>query len=243
MNISFKRKYSSINNPINDSKKSKKSKNIINNDDDDNDDNNDQDEPKNKTVDKNNDIYILNNHLHFYSDITDKAIDTVKKLMRDYYLSYLNLKKNKNIHNLQIKPLYFHINSCGGSVYAGLNLYDFMIEYMKVVPIYTIVESIVASAATFFSIIGTKRYISPNAYMLIHQLSTFMGGNYEQIKDDFHNTEKIMDQIINIYIKHTKLNKKKIQEILKHDINWNADECLKNGLIDEIKLIDVFNEL
>ena len=236
MNFSLKRKFQSIDNY-------KKSKIIKNNENDDNDDTDEHDDSKNKSSVKNNDIYIIDNHLHFHSDITNEAIDIVKRLMRDYYLSFLELQKKNTIYNLQIKPLYFHINSFGGSVYAGLILYDFMLEYKKNVPIYTVVEGIVASAATFFSIVGTKRFISPNAYMLIHQLSTFIGGNYEQIRDDFHNTEKMMTQIVDIYVKHTKLTKKKIQEILKHDINWDACECLKNGLIDEIKLIDVFNEL
>ena len=45
-----------------------------------------------------------------------------------------------------------------------------------------------------------------------------------------------------IYKTHTKINKKKIPNILKHDLTWDANECLTNGLVDEIKLIDVFND-
>jgi ATP-dependent protease ClpP protease subunit len=40
-----------------------------------------------------------------------------------------------------------------------------------------------ASAATIISVAGTKRFITPSSYMLIHQLSTFMSGNFEQLKE------------------------------------------------------------
>jgi len=50
-----------------------------------------------------------------------------------------------------------------------------------------------------------------------------------------------MDRIINIYTKHCNINKKKIPDILKHDIIWDSDECIKQGLVEEIKLVDIFN--
>jgi ATP-dependent protease ClpP protease subunit len=212
----------------------KKIKNIINNDDSDNDESSDKNDEN---------INITTNHLYFLSDITLKSIDKVKILMRQYALDFLQLKKNNNIKDLDPMPLYIHINSHGGSVYAGLSLYDFIIEYKKKIPIYTIVEGIVASAATFISIAGTERYMNPNSYMLIHQLSSSMIGNFEQLKEEFYNSEKIMKKIINLYVLHTKLSSKKLTEILKHDIIWDSEECLKNGIIDKIKLIDVFDNL
>jgi len=51
-----------------------------------------------------------------------------------------------------------------------------------------------------------------------------------------------MDKIMDIYKKHTKISKIKLPEILKHDLNWDAAECIANGLVDEIKLIDIFND-
>ena len=138
--------------------------------------------------------------------------------------------------------MYIHIFSPGGCAYSGFSLYDFIIEYKKYIKVYTIVEGLAASAATFISIAGTKRYITPSSYMLIHQLSTFMGGNFEQLKDEFDNSKKCMDKIIEIYKAHTKITVKKIPKILKHDLNWSAEECLRNGLVDEIKLVDIFND-
>jgi ATP-dependent protease ClpP protease subunit len=143
---------------------------------------------------------------------------------------------------MEPKPLYLHIYSPGGDVYAGLSLHDFIIEFSKTIKVYTVVEGLAASAATIISVAGSKRFISPTSYMLIHQLSTFLGGNFEQIKDEFDNCNKIMDRIKQIYVKYTTIPKKQLADILKHDLIFDAVECKKYGLVDEIKLVDVFND-
>lgn len=187
-------------------------------------------------------IYLKQNHLYFHNDVTEKSVDSVKKLMREYLDKCTKTKNQTTLSTCTMKPLFLHIYSPGGDVHAGLALYDFIIEYGKSVPVHTIVEGVAASAATIISIAGIKRYITPNSYMLIHQLSTYFGGNFEQIKDEFGNCEKIMKQLKDIYAQKTKLNRNQLTDILKHDINWNADDCKKYGLVDEIKLIDVFND-
>lgn len=187
-------------------------------------------------------VYLKNNHLYYHTEVTEDSVDIVKKLMRQYWNRISNLKKTHECEIFEPKPLYLHIFSPGGCVHSGFSLYDFILEYKKKIPVYTIVDGMAASAATFISIAGTKRFITPNSYMLIHQLSTFIGGNFEQIKDGFDNSKKCMENIMLIYKTHTKINKKKIPNILKRDLIWDADECLTNGLVDEIKLIDVFND-
>lgn len=222
-------------------KKSTSDKRMKTNSESDNGENNDI--LKNLLFNEDDKIYMNDNHVYFYDDVSQDTVDKVKKLMRKYYNKTMELMGICTIIKVVPKPLFLHIFSPGGEVYAGLSLYDFIIEYKKVIEVHTIVEGMVASAATFFSIAGTKRYVAPNAYMLIHQLSTMLGGNYEQIKDEFNNNEKIMEKITTIYTLHTKINRKKLSEILKHDINWDAEECLRNGLVDEIKLIDTFNDI
>jgi len=187
-------------------------------------------------------IYLKLNHLYFHHGVDEKSVDTVKKLMREYLDKCNKSKNHATFSVLTHKPLFLHIYSPGGDVHAGLSLYDFIIEYSKSIPVYTVVEGVAASAGTIISIAGVKRYITPNSYMLIHQLSTYFGGNFEQIKDEFGNCEKIMKQLKDIYSQRTKLNRTQLTDILKRDINWNAEDCKKYGLVDEIKLIDVFND-
>lgn len=256
--MSTKRKFDFISNQtLNNTKKNNKhiiGKNIKKSKNDDGDDGNesndeDNDDETNPLVlpikskkEDNHLIYLKHNHLYFHTEVSEDSVDKIKKLMRQYWNKILTVKKTHECVVFKPKPLYLHIFSPGGCVYSGLSLYDFVIEYKKKIPVYTIVEGMAASAATFMSVAGTKRYITPNSYMLIHQLSTFFGGNFEQIQDEYINSKKIMEKIIQIYKSHTKINKKKIPNILKHDLNWDAQECMTNGLVDEIKLIDIFND-
>jgi ATP-dependent protease ClpP protease subunit len=82
--------------------------------------------------------------------------------------------------------------------------------------------------------VGNKRYMSETSLMLVHQLSTTMWGTYENFEDEKKNLDLMMNIIKNIYDKYTKIPSKKLNEILKHDLFWDAKTCLKYGMIDEI---------
>ena len=84
------------------------------------------------------------------------------------------------------------------------------------------------------SVVGTKRYISENAYMLIHQLSSVSWGNDEQLKDDMINNKALMKRIRDIYEQYTKIPKTKLKDVLKRDLWWDAKTCLEYGLVDDI---------
>ena len=70
--------------------------------------------------------------------------------------------------------------------------------------------------------------------MLIHQLSAGYWGKYEELKDDMQNNDLIMNKIKDIYKEYTKIPSKKLDEVLKRDLWWDAKTCLEYGLIDEI---------
>ena len=89
-----------------------------------------------------------------------------------------------NAHKLCIDPIpiYLHINSYGGIIFDALTAID-VIKACKV-PVYTIIEGATASAGTLISVVGDKRFIRPNAHMLIHQLSSGCWGKMMEIEDD-----------------------------------------------------------
>ena len=70
--------------------------------------------------------------------------------------------------------------------------------------------------------------------MLIHQLSSGLWGKYEEMKDDMKNCDRLMDMIREVYLEHTNIPKKKLDGILKHDLWFDAEQCLEYGLVDEI---------
>ena len=129
-------------------------------------------------------------------------------------------------------PIKLHINSYGGSVFAGLAALDH-IKNSKI-PVETIIDGCAASAATMMSVVGSHRSIHRNSCMLVHQLSGAMWGKFQEMQDDMENSEMLMKKIKKIYEEHTRIPKKQMDNILKHDLWWEAEKCLEYGLVDEI---------
>ena len=97
--------------------------------------------------------------------------------------------------NYSVEPpkIYLHISSFGGSVFDALTAID-VITSCKV-DVYTIIDGASASAGTLISVVGKKRYIRPNAYMLIHQLSSGCWGKMNELEDDFKNNKNIIKEL------------------------------------------------
>ena len=99
---------------------------------------------------------------------------------------------------------------------------------------HTIIDGCAASAATLMSVVADRRYMHRNSCMLIHQLSGAMWGKFTSMKDDMQNSEMLMEKIKKIYREHTRIPEDVLEEILQHDLWWEAEKCLEYGLIDEI---------
>ena len=134
----------------------------------------------------------------------------------------------------EIPTLHLHIQSYGGFAHAGFSAYDHIRNLS--IPIYTHVDGVAASAATLLILAGKKRFIQRNSFMLIHQLKTDYWGSFthEQMKDQQENSENLMNALKTVYLEKTKLTAKKLEELLKHDLYFNAEQCLEFGLVDEI---------
>lgn len=59
-------------------------------------------------------------------------------------------------------------------------------------------------------------------------------GKFQEMKDDMENSEMLMKKIKDIYKQHTKIPEHEMDNILKHDIWWEAEKCLEYGLVDEL---------
>lgn len=194
-----------------------------NNDDDEEEDDSENNDEKSKKIEKNN------NHIYFHSEVNRNSIFELTKHIRQ-----CELENIINSHKMSIDsiPIYLHINSFGGSIFDALTAID-VIKGCKV-PIYTIIEGATASAGTLISVVGEKRYIRPNAHMLIHQLSSGCWGKMSEIEDDFKNNKILMKKIMDIYKDHASIPKKQLSEILKHDLWWDSATCLRYSLVDEL---------
>ena len=186
--------------------------------------------PAAATNDKNNVVEAVNNRIYYYSEVSRQKILVLNKSLKNLND---NLVNQANLLSLEEPAqIYLHINSFGGSVFAGLSAVDYIQSCD--VPVTSIVEGCAASAATLMSCVATHRQMRSNSFMLIHQISSGLWGKYEELKDDMDNCDLFMRIIRDIYTEHTKIPKKKLNEILKRDLWFDAETCLEYGLIDEI---------
>ncbi|MCA9470536.1 MAG: ATP-dependent Clp endopeptidase proteolytic subunit ClpP [Nitrospirales bacterium] len=132
------------------------------------------------------------------------------------------------------KDINLYINSPGGSVTAGLGIYDTM-QYVRS-PITTICLGQAASMGALLLCAGSKgkRYALPNARVMIHQP---MGGFQGQATEiDIHAREilKIRERLNDILVKHTGQALEKIERDTERDYFMSAEETKVYGLIDEV---------
>jgi len=174
-------------------------------------------------------IAVHENKIYYYAGVNrDSAVELNKKI------GEIESKSLTLGYNLDIDPptLKILINSGGGSITAGISSMDTILRCK--VPVHTYVDGFCASAATFLSVVGEKRFMSRNSYMLIHQLSTNFWGKYSEFEDEKQNLDLMMKTIKRVYKEYTKVPMGKLDEILKHDLLWDAETCKTLGLVDEI---------
>lgn len=175
----------------------------------------------------------------------ERAYDIYSRLLKDRII-FLGAPIDDVFSNLIIAQLLFleaedpekdiniYINSPGGSVTAGLGIYDTM-QYVKP-PITTICLGQAASMGAFLLAAGAKgkRYALPNARVMIHQP---MGGFQGQATEiDIHAKEilKIRERLNQIMAHHTGQPLDRIELDTERDYFLSADESKEYGLIDEV---------
>lgn len=175
----------------------------------------------------------------------ERAYDIYSRLLKDRII-FLGAPIDDVFSNLIIAQLLFleaedpekdinlYINSPGGSVTAGLGIYDTM-QYVKP-PITTICLGQAASMGALLLAAGTKgkRYALPNARVMIHQP---MGGFQGQATEiDIHAREilKIRERLNQILSEHTGQALEKISLDTERDYFMSGTEAKDYGLIDEV---------
>jgi ATP-dependent Clp protease protease subunit len=175
----------------------------------------------------------------------ERAYDIYSRLLKDRII-FLGTPINDTVANLIIAQLLFleaedpdqdisfYINSPGGSVTAGLAIYDTM-QYIRP-DVSTICIGMAASAGALLLASGAakKRYTLPHSTMMIHQP---LGGVQGQATDiEIHAREIIrMKSVLNdILVNHTGQSLEKLQEDTERDRFLTAQEAKEYGLIDEV---------
>lgn len=176
---------------------------------------------------------------------TERAYDIYSRLLKDRIV-FIGSPIDDYIANLVIAQLLFlqsedperdihiYINSPGGSVSAGLAIYDTM-QYVKC-DIATYCIGMAASMGALLLSAGTrgKRYALPHSRIMIHQP---MGGFYGQATDvEIHAKEilKMKETLNRILSSHTGQPYEKIQQDTERDFFMSAQEALNYGIVDSV---------
>ena len=178
----------------------------------------------------NNNVEKIHNKIYFYAEVSRGKNLKLNLAINELSCDLLAAAQRLNLPDPG--SIYLHINSYGGSVFAGFSSVDYILN--SPVPVTTVVDGCAASAATIMSVVGKHRQMHNHAYMLIHQLSSGLWGKYQDLQDKMDNCDRFMEMIIEVYEQHTKIPKKELNKVLKHDLWWDAKKCLEYGLVDEI---------
>jgi len=134
----------------------------------------------------------------------------------------------------KIKDIKLYINTLGGSVTAGLAIYD-TIQYVKP-NVMTICIGTAASMGAVLLSAGAKgkRLALPNAEIMLHQVMGGAEGQASDIKIRAEHILRVRDRINKILAKHTKQLLKKIEKDTDRDFYMTVEQAKKYGLIDKI---------
>lgn len=141
-------------------------------------------------------------------------------------------KVNKVIDELDGEDLEVEINSGGGDVFAGSEIYTVLKRYSGKVTVD--IMGIAASAASVIAMAGDVVRISPTAQIMIHNVSSRASGDYRVMQHEADVLENYNKSIANAYILKTGLSQEKLLELMDNETWLNAQQAKEYGFADEI---------
>lgn len=175
----------------------------------------------------------------------ERQYDIYSRLLLDRII-FLGTQVNDVVANLLIAqmlfleqdnpeaPIHFYINSPGGSVYAGLGIYDIM-QHVSC-PVYTYCVGLAASMGSLLLTAGEKghRHSLPHSRIMIHQPLGGAQGQCSDIQIQAKEIQDLKDQLNGIYIKHSsvEMTMDKIVAATDRDNYLSPQDAIKLGIID-----------
>ncbi len=177
----------------------------------------------------------------------ERSFDLYSRLLKDR-LIFLEGEVHDQMANLIVaqmlyleseepsKDIFLYINSPGGSVTAGLGIYDTM-QFIRC-DVQTIIVGQACSMGSLLAQAGApgKRFMLPNARQMIHQPSGGARGQATDMEIQVKEILELKKNLTNIYVKHNSKGKtfKELSKDMERDYFMNADQSLEYGLIDKI---------
>jgi ATP-dependent Clp protease protease subunit len=187
----------------------------------------------------------------------ERSYDIYSRLLKDRIIMLQGVVED-NMANLIVaqmlflesqnadKPISLYINSPGGSVTAGLAIYDTM-QFIKC-EVQTMVMGQAASMGSFLAQAGApgKRFVLPESRTMIHRVSSGTRGTsgsvhvqeleFEDARRHFEESKRLNSRLTELYVKHNTAGKiyEELFETMKFDTFLSAEEAVANGLADKV---------
>jgi len=175
----------------------------------------------------------------------ERAMDIYSRLLKDRII-FLGSQVNDDVANAIVAQLLFlqsddpkadvhlYINSPGGSVTAGLAIYDTMQFINCDVATYCLGQCASMGAVLLAAGANGKRRALPNSRIMIHQPLAGMEGSAEEIMIHAKEFGKVKERLNQILLKHTGHPLEKIEQDTDRDRFMSSEEALEYGLIDAV---------
>lgn len=165
------------------------------------------------------------NRIFFHCSVNRKTVLRLVELLSEVTGELASLQCKRTV--------WIYIHSEGGDLYAGISGMTHIRSFPGTV--HTVVDGFVASAATLLLLAGERRHIHAHSGVLIHQLTTgFWGGKYEDLRDEYHNCERLMQQLRDIYVSQTAMPLELVLQHLRTEVFLDADECVKYNIVQRV---------
>ena len=175
----------------------------------------------------------------------ERSYDIYSRLLKDNII-FLGTAIDDNVANAVVAQMLFlesedpdkdiqiYINSPGGSVTAGLAIYDTMQFVKNDIVTYCIGQC--ASMGAHLLAAGTKgkRFALPNARIMIHQPSGGAQGQASDIEISFKEIQRLKEGLAATFSKHTGQPLKKVMRDMDRDFFMGAEEALEYGIVDKV---------
>ena len=180
-----------------------------------------------------NQVYTIGNEIHYTCGVSKDSIQEIIRQMTQ--IIHDHKKKHGDSEKLVITYI---VDSPGGAVTSVLKFVDFLDitrEKYPFVEFVSIISGMAASAATIMSVVADKRYMTKNAHAMIHELSSGTSSKFTEFVSYSKYLKKLHKCLVNIYCQKTNKTVDEIEDLLRNETWFSAEQYLKHGFVDKIK--------
>ena len=177
-----------------------------------------------------------NRYFYLGEDVSSSSVKDIIKEIRE--INRHDDEQDKKVVDYEREPIEIIVSTYGGSVYDGFGLVDAIT--LSKTPVHTVCVGKAMSMGFIILAAGHKRFITPMATPMYHEISTGAWGELEKIKRTTEEAERLQKIYDDFILKKTNILQEKLDSVKERCADWfmTADEAKKLGVVDEI--LEVF---